>query len=35
MKEALELCVSKAPADIRNTGHGYLACIIDKAKLIN
>ncbi len=35
MNEALELCVSKAPADIHNTGHGYLACITDKAKLIN
>jgi hypothetical protein len=35
MNEALELCVSKAPADIRNTGHGHLARVTGKAKLIN
>ena len=35
MNEALELCVSKAPADIRNTNHGYLARVIKEDKLIN
>jgi hypothetical protein len=35
MNEALELCVSKAPADIRNTNPGYLARVTEKDKLIN
>jgi hypothetical protein len=35
MNEALELCMSKAPADIRNKGHGFLARVIGENKLTN
>jgi hypothetical protein len=35
MNEALELCLSKAPADIRNPRNDSLARVIKDAKLIN
>jgi hypothetical protein len=35
MNEALELCVSKAPADIRNEGHNNLVRTKEEGKLLN
>ena len=35
MNEALELCLSKAPADIRNPNNGSLARVVEGEKLVN
>ncbi len=35
MNEALELCLSKAPADIRNPNNDCLAKVVKEEKLIN
>jgi hypothetical protein len=35
VNEALELCISKAPADIRNTKHDFLVRAEDKGVLAN
>jgi hypothetical protein len=35
MNEALELCLSKAPADIRNPNNDSLARVVEEEKLIN
>jgi hypothetical protein len=35
MNEALELCLSKAPADIRNPRNDFLATVVKEEKLVN
>ena len=35
MNEALELCLSKAPADIRNPNNDCLAKVVEEEKLVN
>ena len=35
MNEALELCLSKAPADIRNPNNDCLARVVEEEKLVN